>query len=218
VSSEHPEAGVVPARLADELWLLAHHDVTGREHWHRRIAGPALAGGLLAELLLRGDVTVHDGVLGVLDRPLPSERLQRSLFDRLRTEPGRRQVRAWLDVLSDDARDGVVTRVLHAGLAQQVTRRRLGRNAVIVVPTDTNHVYWLVVRLTSALSSGASMRPGDVLLAGLAFAVGLDRVVVRSHRGAVLRRLRGLVDALPRPAQEVLAETEAAVARAAVVP
>jgi transcriptional regulator with XRE-family HTH domain len=41
-------------RLADDLWLLAHHDVTGRPNLHARAAGLGLAGGLLAELVLAG--------------------------------------------------------------------------------------------------------------------------------------------------------------------
>lgn len=41
-------------RLADDLWLLAHHERSGRTHLQPRAVGPGLAGALLAELVRRG--------------------------------------------------------------------------------------------------------------------------------------------------------------------
>ena len=39
-------------RLADDLYLLAHHEHTGVSHLQPRALGVGLAGGLLAELAL----------------------------------------------------------------------------------------------------------------------------------------------------------------------
>lgn len=39
-------------RVADDLYLLAHHGATGKPHLQPRAAGLGLAGGLLAELML----------------------------------------------------------------------------------------------------------------------------------------------------------------------
>ncbi len=39
-------------RLADDLYLLAHHERTGRAHLQPRAVGLGLAGALLAELML----------------------------------------------------------------------------------------------------------------------------------------------------------------------
>lgn len=58
-------------RIADDLWLIAHHEVTGRPHLPRRAIGVGMAGGLLAELLAMEvpAVTVHHGyVLPLRDR------------------------------------------------------------------------------------------------------------------------------------------------------
>ena len=42
-------------RLADDLYLLAHHEITGKPHLQPRAVGLGLAGALLAELMLSGN-------------------------------------------------------------------------------------------------------------------------------------------------------------------
>jgi hypothetical protein len=46
---------------ADDLYVLAHHDVTGRPFLQARALGIGLAGALLAELVLAGAIRVPDG-------------------------------------------------------------------------------------------------------------------------------------------------------------
>ena len=46
-------------RLADDLYLVAHHELTGRPHLQPRAAGLGLAGGLLAELMLSGSLRLR---------------------------------------------------------------------------------------------------------------------------------------------------------------
>jgi Golgi phosphoprotein 3 (GPP34) len=43
-------------RVADELYLIAHRELTGRAHLAPRAVGLGLAGGLLAELVLVGAI------------------------------------------------------------------------------------------------------------------------------------------------------------------
>ena len=51
-------------RLADDLYLMAHQDSTGRRYLQPRATGIGLAGALLAELLLaRGVSLSSDGTL-----------------------------------------------------------------------------------------------------------------------------------------------------------
>jgi Golgi phosphoprotein 3 (GPP34) len=55
-------------RLADDLWLLAHHEVTGRPHLRPRQLGLGLAGGLLAELMTGPHPAIrlrHGGLLEI---------------------------------------------------------------------------------------------------------------------------------------------------------
>src|ERR1017187_8153215 len=45
-------------RVADDLWLMAHHETIGRPFLQPRPLGIGLAGALLAELMLGGHVVV----------------------------------------------------------------------------------------------------------------------------------------------------------------
>ncbi|HEY5985743.1 MAG TPA: GPP34 family phosphoprotein, partial [Streptosporangiaceae bacterium] len=51
-------------RVADDVWLLAHHELTGKPYVAPRAVGLGVAGGLLAELLLSGYLGLtHDRAL-----------------------------------------------------------------------------------------------------------------------------------------------------------
>jgi hypothetical protein len=50
-------------RIGDDLYLLAHHECTGRPHLQPRAAGLGLAGALLAELVLSGAVRIWRGLV-----------------------------------------------------------------------------------------------------------------------------------------------------------
>jgi hypothetical protein len=68
--SHRPVPGPAPGlngtgQVADDLYLIAHHEVTGKPYPPPRVLGVGLAGGLLAELM-DGDspaVTLHRGYL-----------------------------------------------------------------------------------------------------------------------------------------------------------
>ncbi len=58
-------------RLADALYLLAHHEVTGQPHPQPRAIGLGLAGALLAELMLSGTIRLWPGGLWWPTAPRP---------------------------------------------------------------------------------------------------------------------------------------------------
>ena len=50
--------------VADDLYLMAHHELTGKPFLQPRALGIGLAGGLLAELMLGGSISLrHDGAV-----------------------------------------------------------------------------------------------------------------------------------------------------------
>src|SRR5437016_2551359 len=56
--------------VADDLYLMAHNEASGRPFLQPRALGIGLAGGLLAELMLAGGITLgHDGTLFTGSRP-----------------------------------------------------------------------------------------------------------------------------------------------------
>jgi len=50
-------------RVADELYLIAHHELTGRPHLAPRAVGLGLAGALLAELVLADAISIEAGAV-----------------------------------------------------------------------------------------------------------------------------------------------------------
>ena len=57
-------------RLADDLYLMAHHELTGKPHLQPRAVGLGLAGGLLGELMLSGSIRLsHGTVMGARRHP-----------------------------------------------------------------------------------------------------------------------------------------------------
>jgi hypothetical protein len=51
-------------RIADDLYLMAHDENTGRPHIGPRLLGTGLAAALLAELMLTGGLVLHKGSVG----------------------------------------------------------------------------------------------------------------------------------------------------------
>jgi hypothetical protein len=97
--------------LADDLYLLAHHDVTGKPFVHRRALGLGLAGALLAELIFSDRVTISMGLVLVADRTLPRDELACIIVGLLTREHQEHQLRDWLTVLSAAAARDVPIRL-----------------------------------------------------------------------------------------------------------
>ena len=57
--------------MADQYFLIAHEDRTGRSRLHPRATGLGLAAGLLGELMLEGRVRIIEGVLLFVSRQPP---------------------------------------------------------------------------------------------------------------------------------------------------
>jgi hypothetical protein len=195
--------------LADELFLIAHDDTTGRPRLHARAAELGLAGALLGELVLDGRITFHDGRLTVVDRRTPDDALAHLVLDQLIAEPQYRTVRIWLAFLAGESVDAVGQRLERAGQVNR-TRRRWGR-AVRYVPVDASAAAWPGHRLRLVLLRGEPLAGTDALLAGLVAATGLSSLVLWDAPASSHQYLASLVAALPPPLRDLVAHLEAAV-------
>jgi hypothetical protein len=81
-------------RLADDIYLLAHHEVSGKPFLQPRAIGLGLAGGLLAELVLIGAIRVAGDDLAVTDRVRPDDGLMRAVQVQVLRERQRHGARA----------------------------------------------------------------------------------------------------------------------------
>src|SRR5437764_3487944 len=82
--------------LADQYYLIAHEDRTGRSRLHPRATGLGLAACLVGELMLQERVRVCGGELAVVNRRPPGDLLAHNILDLLVVQPQHRDLRIWL--------------------------------------------------------------------------------------------------------------------------
>jgi hypothetical protein len=163
-------------RVGDDLYLAAHHDVTGKPQLPRRQLGLGLAGGLLAELMLDGSIGLHQGRVAVAAgarTPDQDEPLTRRVRGQIAAEPYLYPVRDWLRVLAPTAAGDIAGRLAQAGYLTLARARLPGRPARYV-PVDSDWAFAALSRVRAALDPARSFPVREVTLAGLVVASGLS--------------------------------------------
>ncbi|MEV4639802.1 GPP34 family phosphoprotein [Actinoplanes sp. NPDC049548] len=202
--------------LADQFFLIAHEDRTGRSRLHPRATGLGLAAALLGELMLEGRLRIFDGELYIESRQPPRDSLSHSVLELLIAQPQHREVRTWLAYLSQDAADRVGERLMRVGAVESVTRRRMLSTQTFYMPNNEvqrNAAAWAPMRLANIMVRGLEMSTSDRLLAGLVVATGLTRHVLwdfEVHRHA-LTQLPTAIGTLPEDFRQLIEQTEASV-------
>jgi hypothetical protein len=209
-----PSAKGVAALLADQFFLIAHEDRTGRSRLHPRATGLGLAASLIGELMAIDRVRAFDGDLYVVSREPPPDALSHEVLDFLLAQPQHREIRTWLAFLAQDAAVKVGERLLRAGVVEPVTRRKLRGAQTMYMPMSSdqrNTAAWAPARLTHILMHRQPMTVTDRLLAGLVVATGLTRHVLwdfSAHRQGLVH-LSEVVDSLPEDLRQLVEHTEA---------
>jgi hypothetical protein len=202
--------------LADQFFLIAHEDRTGRSRLHPRATGLGLAAALLAELVLEHRLRIFDGDLYIENQQPPRDALDHDNLDLLVAQPQHRDVRTWLAFLAQDAAVKVGERMTRTGALEPVTRRKMLSTQTLYMPTNEtqrNAAAWAPMRLANLLVRGLEMTVGDRMLAGLVVATGLTRHVLwdfEVHRHALLL-LPSAIASLPGDLRELIEYTEASV-------
>ncbi len=113
-------------RVADDLWLLAHNDVTGKPYIQPRPLGLGLAGALLAELVLAGVLVVAgDQITVSARRRAPGDALAGACWGWWLVEREAHPAGEWL---------AYVGRTAPADVARRLARRRVPGPGQRVVP------------------------------------------------------------------------------------
>jgi hypothetical protein len=195
-------------RLADELYLIAHHDRTGRARLQPRAAGLGLASALLAELAIADRITIGEGWVGTSAGNDPADALGRRLLDLVAAEPEPHGVADWLAALAATAADDVAGRLSDAGYLERrpAAWGRGGR----WVPTDSSCAFTPVIRAAGALRPSRPLTVPGATLAALADACGLGPLVMR-HAADGARSPEDAAAFLPPALQYLIAQTRAAV-------
>jgi len=205
------------SRVADDFYLVAHEERSGRCLVPPRVVGVGLAAGLLAELVLSGHLQVISG--RVFPRPVdlpPGGRVLRELLSAVHEARMGTGVGDWLDVLTREAVRNVRYRLtLDGTLTEVAVPRLLGRRRRAHLPTDVNAAAWPAIRLANELSRGEPMTPGDMVLSSLVAVTGLLDVVLwlkPDHEPGFLRAAV-VREALPAGLGELVAHVDVAVGR-----
>jgi hypothetical protein len=199
--------------VADDLWLLAHHEVTGRPNLQARQLGLGLAGGLLAELMTGPRLAIrlrYDGLIEIRPEVPPRAVEAHPLLRQMAAEPQLLPVRDWLLFLARTAASQVGARLEQAGYVTRYHRRLPGRVARLV-PANRDWAFAPMTRITAALRRPSGSN--GVMLAGLAVACGLgyrlDMYLTDAGPAA-----EAAVAGLPGELRQLIAQTQTAVAAA----
>jgi len=195
--------------VADDLYLMAHHEVSGRPFLQPRPLGIGLAGGLLAELMLGGCVFVDYGGVVAARRTWPGDRLARQVRDQVAGESERHPVPEWLLFLGQSAASDVAARLEQAGY---VTRAggRVPWRAPRWVPVDPDWAFAPLLRARPATDAAQPLPAHAAVLAGLAAGCGL-RFRLDQYLPAAGRSVEEAVGQLPPDLQKLTGAVQAAV-------
>jgi hypothetical protein len=197
-------------RLADDLYLLAHHEATGRPHLQPRAAGLGLAGALLAELMLDGSIGLRAGQVVAADYSAPRDEVARSVLSLVAAEREWHPARDWLRYLARTAPRDVAGRLERSGYLARVTSRRPLRSRQWV-PANPESAFAPLLRVKAALDPAQPVTAQNLTLAGLALACGLGRQLALYLPDGSQRRIQRRTSQLHPGLQDLIAHTQAAV-------
>ena len=158
-------------RVADDLYLVGHHEISGKPHVQPRALGLGLAGGLLAELMLAGHIGLWRDQIVVARHVASGDELTGHLLGLLASERERRPIRDWLVFLGRTAAGDVAHRLAGAGYLTVTHRRWRGRRWV---PADPDSAFAPILRVTATMDRSQPLTAHNAVLAGLVTACGLE--------------------------------------------
>lgn len=207
------------ARLADELFLIAHDEFSGKPLSGANLLDAALAGAVLAELIADGRITIDKGGVYLVDPRPWQEPLTDLVLEQILQRGTGHATRLWLEYMRTEMEicNRVGSRLASAGWVRRVESRGLSFRASVRWPaTDANRAASPRVRLTAVLER--SREPLDLYTATLAALVragGLTRAVTVFDK-SVVDRIDAARKLLPAQLEALLAAVDAAVAAAAL--
>lgn len=199
-------------RVADDLYLLAHDDVTGKPFLQRLALGIGLAGGLLAELMFTGTIWIGSDRIEFTRRGQPKDELSRHVLGLLLAEPDGHPLRDWLLFLSTRSAVDVGRRLEQAGYLVAVRSRRPWRSTRLR-PANSDAAFAApFIRVRAVLDPARPATLSDVVLAGLAAACGLGpRVWPYAPAGGARKTLQAAIRDLDPGLRDLIATTQATV-------
>lgn len=196
-------------RLADDFYVVAHDSISFRCLLADRLFRVGLAAALLGELVLDRKIILRGGELRIVDGTPPSDMLSATVLSHLRAERDITSVRAWIRVFTRGSYEQVVQRLTRNGLLRpREVRRYVVFTVVVFAPTRLTPVGAAEGRLASRLGNRLTLKPADLVLAGLMDATGLyDHVLARGTPPDTRTVLRTQLAALPEELGDLVEQT-----------
>jgi hypothetical protein len=198
-------------RVGDDLYLLAHNDVTGKPYIQPRPLGLGLAGALLAELVLAGALSIQDDEITMSDGRRPSaDELACDVLGSLAREPEAHPVHDWLAYLARTAPAEVARRLAAAGYLAQAARW-LPWRPDRWVPVDRDSAFAPLLRVRAVLDPARPLTAEVAALTGLANACGLGYRLAEYAPAGHARSVEQVTCQLGPDLGGLIAQTRAAV-------
>ena len=203
--------------LADDLFLLAHDELSGKPRLSQSVMSLGLAGALLGELALAEKILLR-GESVVLTDPEPAvDALTGSVHQQLLRSVTPRPARDWLLYFADDALGQVAGRVAQRGVLV-AHRARVGRSMRYQF-ADPNAGTKATLGLCTKVMRRQPLDAANTMLAGLVGATGLEHPGLFEVRDDPSAR-RYLQESLrvlhPPTLRALLTETRAAIEAAVI--
>lgn len=178
--------------IAEEILLLAFGEDDGRQLLSAIQLDPAVAGALLAELALRGRVTLRDKKVHVTDAsPVGDEELD-AVLARIAGSAREHKPAGWVQrVQSAKLRTRLLTRLVAAGVLAEERGRVLGVFPTRRWPEIDGSVEARVRERVAAALAGTAPDPRTAVLIAVMHAAKLDR---KAFPGADRQRLKQLAE------------------------
>lgn len=210
--------GGAAGRLADDLFLIAHDDYSGKAVVAPKLLDAALAGAVLGELALKSRISILKSQVYVDDHRAWHEPVSDRALGEIVHRGDGHPVRSWLEFLGPHARHQVGDRLVSAGaVRREVSRGLTLRTTVRWVGTDPNRVAVPRVKLAAVLErSDRPLDPRTALLASLVQAGRMVRVLSLPNRAAAVDRIGAARRLLPPPLRDLLDGVDSAIAAAAL--
>jgi hypothetical protein len=194
-------------RLADDVYLLAHHDVNGKPYLHARALGLGLAGALLAELVLEEKILIRQGQLMVTGFEACRDALTQHVMDLVLREFDGYPISDWLTFLSRTTPREVACRLEASGYLTRSGRWRAGR----FLPVNAESAFAPMIRVRTALDPSRQATDECIVLAGVATACGLSSRFLPYGPPSARQHLNDAIRQLSPSLRDLIGHTQAAV-------
>jgi len=182
-----------PISIADDLFLVALDERTGRIRLHPRALSLGLAGALLAELALLEHIFYSDGRIKVpsnVARPaLPHHAV---IVDQLAAEP-QHPVSTWLEFFAQSAPDVVAAGLVARGFLRKEISRGLMRIKETYMASDESALAWRTLRLVNIIGKRDVRSWEDGILISLLDSTALSSDVLWHGAAGDLENLQDIV-------------------------